>query len=271
MEGYVESYYTSTVVESVRAEQSLEASITTDVCVIGGGLAGIATALGLLDRGRKVVVLEKGKIGGAASGMNGGFVIPGFAVEGEELIDLVGEKRARLMYGWTLDALTLMKERVKKNAIKCDLEHTGMVTLSYFKGRAHDAMHEVDLVNSVLGTECVFWPVEKVRAMYKSKSYYHGLYDPVVHTVHPLNLTLGLARVATEQGARVFENTRAANIAPTSHPQLRWRVETESLNGKRGAVDAHDVVITGGSILDTGVDKQLAQALVPVLTYIMLV
>src|SRR4051812_2749428 len=52
----------------------LEGTVETEVAVVGGGLAGLATALSLAERGRRVVVLEARAIGAGASGRNGGMV-----------------------------------------------------------------------------------------------------------------------------------------------------------------------------------------------------
>ncbi|MDO7644437.1 MAG: FAD-binding oxidoreductase, partial [Reinekea forsetii] len=66
-----DSYYTA----SRRYHQTyptLQASIEADVCVIGGGFSGVNTALELVERGFKVVLLEAYRIGWGASGRNGG-------------------------------------------------------------------------------------------------------------------------------------------------------------------------------------------------------
>ena len=55
----------------------LQADAAADVCVIGGGYAGLSTALHLAERGTNVVVLEARAPGWGGSGRNGGQVIPG--------------------------------------------------------------------------------------------------------------------------------------------------------------------------------------------------
>jgi glycine/D-amino acid oxidase-like deaminating enzyme len=72
----MQSFYEATVVRPERA--SLSGKRAADVCIIGGGLAGLSTALGLVERGvREVVVLEAQQVGFGASGRNGGFVFGG--------------------------------------------------------------------------------------------------------------------------------------------------------------------------------------------------
>ena len=52
-----------------------------DVCVIGGGFTGIATALTLAERGYSVIVLEQHRVGWGASGRSGGQLIGGMSGE----------------------------------------------------------------------------------------------------------------------------------------------------------------------------------------------
>ena len=47
-----------------------------DVVVVGAGIVGVATAYNLARAGKRVVVVDKGAIGGEASGRNGGHLAP---------------------------------------------------------------------------------------------------------------------------------------------------------------------------------------------------
>ena len=89
MSDYLETHYSRTRNPGDPFPR-LEGHAETDTCVIGGGLAGINTALGLAERGQKVLLLEARRIGWGASGRNGGFVSPGFALSTDALCRQVG-------------------------------------------------------------------------------------------------------------------------------------------------------------------------------------
>jgi gamma-glutamylputrescine oxidase len=73
----MQSFYEATVVRPERVR--LSGKRAADVCIVGGGLAGLSTALGLGERGvRDVIVLEAQQVGFGASGRNGGFVFGGY-------------------------------------------------------------------------------------------------------------------------------------------------------------------------------------------------
>ncbi|MBM1816018.1 NAD(P)/FAD-dependent oxidoreductase [Pseudosulfitobacter pseudonitzschiae] len=58
--------------DPVVSDSALPSSV--DVVIIGGGIAGVCTALELADRGLKVAICEKGQIGGEQSSRNWGWV-----------------------------------------------------------------------------------------------------------------------------------------------------------------------------------------------------
>src|SRR4051794_29203542 len=76
----------------------LEGRDEAEVCVVGGGLAGIATALDLAERGMSVILLERHSVGWGASGRSGGFVTPGFPLDPTTLVARVGLPAARELY-----------------------------------------------------------------------------------------------------------------------------------------------------------------------------
>ena len=59
-------------VEDISIFNKLDKDIDVDICVIGGGLTGVSSALNLAKKGYKVVLIEARKIGSGASGRNGG-------------------------------------------------------------------------------------------------------------------------------------------------------------------------------------------------------
>ena len=75
---HTNSYYAATVIEKT-GYPTLVGSESVDICVVGGGFTGIATALSLIERGYTVAVLEANRIGWGASGRNGGQLINGMS------------------------------------------------------------------------------------------------------------------------------------------------------------------------------------------------
>ncbi len=71
---------------------------------------------------------------------------------------------------------------------------------------------EIQEINDLIGSKLEVWPESRVKELYHSKLFHHGIYDPACFTVHPFNLCLGLARVAEKAGVKIYEHTRAVQL-----------------------------------------------------------
>jgi glycine/D-amino acid oxidase-like deaminating enzyme len=100
------------------------------VVIIGGGYTGLSAARTLARGGVDVTVLESHTIGWGASGRNGGFVLPGYKPEMEELDRRLGSPRAGSMFRVTLDAIRCLQTIIAEEGIECDFARCGAVTLA---------------------------------------------------------------------------------------------------------------------------------------------
>src|SRR5438067_10811446 len=81
-----------------RERGPLTFDLDVDVCVVGGGLAGLTTARELARRGWSVALLESRRIAWNASGRNDGFVLPGFAESMDKVVSRVGLSHAKALW-----------------------------------------------------------------------------------------------------------------------------------------------------------------------------
>src|SRR5882757_11181474 len=68
----------------------LNYDLDVDVCVIGGGLAGLTAAREVARRGWSVAVVEARRVAWNASGRNCGVVMPGFGSDPRRMVERVG-------------------------------------------------------------------------------------------------------------------------------------------------------------------------------------
>src|SRR5215475_5048917 len=92
------TWYAETAVAS-RQWPTLTFDLDTDVCVVGGGLAGITIAREVARRGWSVALIEAGRIAGEASGRNTGFVLPGYDQGAHRLVERCGLDHAKALWG----------------------------------------------------------------------------------------------------------------------------------------------------------------------------
>src|SRR5436190_23566452 len=91
------TWYEASGVPRVERPQ-LDFPTDADVCVVGGGLAGLTTARELARKGWDVVLVEADRIASGASGRNGGFVLAGFAEGLAAIEQRVGLEHARALH-----------------------------------------------------------------------------------------------------------------------------------------------------------------------------
>ena len=94
MEGDVQSEFGATWYSAVTPlpgpRTALNYDLDVDVCVVGGGLAGLTVAREVVRRGWSVALVEAKRLAWNASGRNSGFVMPGFSTKVENVVERIG-------------------------------------------------------------------------------------------------------------------------------------------------------------------------------------
>ncbi len=254
---HVRSYYAASA-NPAPLRETLEGETRADVCVVGGGIAGCSTALHLAERGFKVVLLEGRRIAWGASGRSGGQAIFGFAAGQDKLAAQIGHDAARQMFDVSVEALDLLKDRVARHAIDCDL-HWGQMHVA-IKPR-----HETELkawqeeLAADYGYASLRWlGRDEIRGLLATERYLGGLYDTRSGHLHPLNYTLGLAAAAEAAGVRIFEGSEATRLE---------HGDTVVVHTGRGRVRAKQVALCCNAYIDDLAPK-LRSRIMPVGTYI---
>lgn len=254
---HIDSYYSRTLGND-RVRPPLKGAIEADVCIVGGGLAGLAAAIGLAERGKKVAILEGRRVGWGASGRNGGFVLAGYAAGAKSIVKKVGLLHARALYDLTRRAQSLIRKRIVDYGIACD-PIDGHLRVSWFDDP--DAFREeTDWLNKHMGANAEFWPQEKVRDVCRTGRYYNGQYFPDYFHMHPLNYLQSLAIAIEAKGGLIFESSMAVKTEKNGADHV---VHTNS-----GSVRATDVVLCGSAYFN-GLERRLQNACLPVSTYVM--
>jgi gamma-glutamylputrescine oxidase len=253
------SYYQAKA-RTVEAYAPLEGRRDASVVVIGGGFAGLNTALGLAQRGvGNVVLLESERIGFGASGRNGGFVFAGYSLGEQDLLDRLGEERARALYRRTVDAVEIIRGRIDEFAIACDAVDAGVIWANWFRDPAVLRRRQ-QLLADQYGMDWQWLSADELGERIHSKRYHEGLFERNALHLDPLAYARGLARAASERGVRVHEHSQVHGL---SREGSEWRVRTN-----HGEVRAAKVVLACGGYL-AGLDRRIDRAILPIATYVM--
>jgi glycine/D-amino acid oxidase-like deaminating enzyme len=109
---------------------ALDRRQTTEVLVVGGGIAGVSTAHFILTRTNKSCILaESNLIASGATGNNAGQAINGFEIGLAALRDTLGDVGARHAYEAGQEGYHLLREIMADYKIQCDYCETPTITV----------------------------------------------------------------------------------------------------------------------------------------------
>jgi len=207
----------------------LERSVRTDVVVIGGGIAGLTTALLLREAGRDVVLIEAGRLARGVSGYTTAKVSSQHGLKYAELTSKHGADAARV-YGQANEAaLAWIAERVERDGIECDFRR--QPSYAYVTSASQRRQVE-DEVRAAVAAGLPASLAEETPLPY-----------PVAGAVrfddqaefHPRKYLLALAEQLVARGAEVYERSHAVEV---DADQDRVAVKTPG-----GRVDAEHAVV----------------------------
>ncbi|MBY3415389.1 NAD(P)/FAD-dependent oxidoreductase [Rhizobium laguerreae] len=252
------SWYQATVGERP-TYPALDGSRTCDVAIVGGGYTGLQAAYNLAKSGVSVVLIEACRFGDGASGRNGGQLGTGQRWWPEELEEKIGYERSKALFD--------LAEAAKRHLIDFAREH--QIEIDYVPGQlnvAHKASYKRDYYeNAEIAALRYGYPYlsfmdeEETQERLGSKRFHCGVRDVGTGHIHPLKLLVGLARVAANAGAAIFEMTKATAIRQSGG---KVTIETE-----RGTITAERALIACNGHID-GLEPVTASHVMPIRSFI---
>lgn len=254
---YPPSYYAANA-EHLPPFPQAQGEIACDVCIVGAGYTGLSSAYHLAGRGYDVVVVDAQRVGFGASGRNGGQVSMGQRREQDDLEQLVGKDDARALWNIGAQAVDLVKELCATDEVRTDFV-PGIVHAVH---RKRDHKHNIAFVDHMhrhYGYDkiSVLSP-EAFRATVNSPAYHGGTLDMGSGHVNPLELVLGLARLANTAGARIFERTKVTSLT---------KGEPATLQAGTAQIKARYVILACNGYLGH-LDQEVAARVMPINNYI---
>src|SRR5713226_9594783 len=114
----------------------LDADKTVSVAIIGGGFAGLSTALHLAEQGTDAVVLEAQRPGWGASGNNGGQLNPGLKLDPDTIETTFGIDLGRRMIAFAYNTPVFTLDLIRRHRIACEVRQNGTLRAAYYEANA---------------------------------------------------------------------------------------------------------------------------------------
>ena len=217
---------------------ALTAQIKADVCVIGGGITGLCTAINLLEQGKSVALLEARVIGHGGSGRNVGLVNAGTWIRPDDVEATLGQQQGSRLNKVLGEAPAEVFAMIERLGIDCQARNEGTLHM------AHNANGVADLqsrhqqwsrrgadVELLTGAQCQeYCGTDKISA---------ALLDRRAGTINPMGYTRGLAAAVARLGGQIHQQSAVQGL---EREGSAWRVKTA-----KGSVCADKVIISTGA------------------------
>ena len=232
----------------------LLADARADVCVIGAGIAGMSTAYMLAKKGRRVIVIDDGPLGGGMTARTTAHLTNAIDDRYYELERLHGEEGSRMAAQSHGAAIEAIEAIVKHESIDCDFARVDGYLFLPPDGDADQLVLEYGaaLRAGIVGLEWVdHAPIDGFDTG-------RCLRFPRQGQIHPLKYLNGLARALERYGCAIYSGVHAESVEDGERPVVR------TSSGHRIECDA--VVVATNVPFNDRVALHTKQA--PYLTYV---
>lgn len=197
-----------------------------DFAIVGGGIVGLSAAWILNERGYKVVVLEKGRVGGEQSSRNAGFI----RLQGRDQREIPMALRASQLWRTFDEAL----------GGAMGLRQTGIISIASDQKQLQ-GLSDWAASASAFGLENrLLTPSQLSQAIPQLKcSYEGGLLTPTDSYAEPELASIAMAKGLRERGGKIFESCMVEGIETSAG-------RVSGLATERGTVRASKIVIAAG-------------------------
>lgn len=224
-----------------------------DIVVIGAGFMGLTSALHAARRGLDVHVVEAARIGEGASGLNGGQVIPGLKYDPEWLLEHFGSARGEALIQFAAGTADAVFDLIRDENLDVPHNRNGWIQACHTEA-AMEAAAIRHRQWAARGADVEMLDANRIEKLIGTANYHGGFLDRRAGGINPLAFVFELARIATEAGAKISENTQCIRVEKATGG---WIVSLA--NGK--SIRARKVILATNAY-SSGLIPGLAQSLV---------
>mgnify|MGYP006089800829 CR=1 FL=1 len=237
----ISSYYKESI-SSFNSIDYLENNKEIDICIIGGGLTGISSAIHLAKKGFSVAIFEARLIGWGASGRNGGQLGNGMRKDQISIEKKLGLDHAKELWKLGLEAVETSLNLIKQYKIDCNIQQ-GVISAGCFKKDIEDFEFEKNYLEKNYNySELELINQSSIKNEINSNMYFSGLVNKGSYHINPLKFLLGLASQLKSLNVKIYENTPITKIENKNDHIILFS------NSKK--IKSHKVVVGCNGYLD---------------------
>lgn len=184
----------------------LSQSLSTDVLIIGGGIAGVTCAYCLAEKGLKPVLVEAGTLADGTTGNTTGKITVQHGIVYYKIAEKYGLDAAKSYAVSQGSALDFVRTAVENNSIDCQLEQSTAYVYAE-NDNEWDTLEREFKVAKKVGINAELIDVLPFPSGNRGLLAYKDQY-----VFHPVRYVEGLAKAASDMGAVIYCNSKAIKL-----------------------------------------------------------
>ena len=189
-----------------RVLNKLDKNITTDILIIGGGIAGLTTAYFLRNSKYKVTLIDKDICGHGVSANTTGKLTFMQDLIYSKLSSNFNDEVALKYLNSCKDAVRIVKNIISRNNIECNLENVSSYVFTNDINKIENFKKEEEFYNK---NNIKYKVVSKLP---NNLSVKYGIKINYGCVFHPIKYLMGIRKILLESKVCIYENTRAIKL-----------------------------------------------------------
>lgn len=192
--------------------RNLTEDITTDVLVIGGGMAGISAAQSFREKGLRVVLVEKNYCGAGASGKSSGFITPNSELALHDLVRIYGAEAAQELWGCVMSGVHLIKKNIEQYSIDCDYQLYETLVLANTERAFKKSLVPEHAAYQAAGYRSQLHDHAQLGAIVGSDQYAGAISYGDSFGISVYRYCIGMKKVLLDAGVEIYEDTPVTKL-----------------------------------------------------------
>lgn len=191
--------------------QPLRKDITTQVVVVGGGMAGLSATQSFVAMGQQVVLLEQYYCGAGASGKSSGFITPNAELSLRDFDRRYGKDVAKRIWDLITGGVEKIRTNILNYNLDCDYQPQDTIVVANDK-KALQALKDENKDLEQLGYKSIYYDEQSIKKYVGSEGYFGGVGYEDTFGIDGYKYCQEMKRILEQQGVQIYEETPVLQV-----------------------------------------------------------
>lgn len=209
--------------------QPLQQDLTTDVVIIGGGMAGLSAAQNFASKGYKVVLLEKNYCGSGASGKSSGFITPNSELSLNGLIAARGAPQAEQLWDLVSSGVELIGNNIVAHALDCDYIPLDTCEVANTQRAFRREIEREHAARLQCNYDSTLYTQQQISALLNSSQFKGAVIYKKTFGINAFRYCAGMKQVLKQMGVQIYEETPVVDIKDKLVTTTHYKIQAEHI------------------------------------------